>query len=208
MSAAMPAGPSTPQKSSAAPSSSATPSSSAAASEAAPSEADANGRIAGALARMRRAFEARPEAAITDDSAATASLQTGARMRIAADDGHAVVSDMPAPAGDGGGPTPAWYFRAGLAACTATALRLYAAERGIVLDALEVRVTSRSDKRGLLRIGDISAALDLCVEVRLSAAGVPDEVLHDLAREAYRFSPTNATLLAGRLGELRVSIQR
>lgn len=191
MSAAMPAGSSIPQE-----------------SGIIPSEPDATVRISDALARMRKVFQTRPEAAINDDAAATASLQTGARMQIAADDGYAVVSDMPAPAGEGAGPTPAWYFRAGLAACTATAVRLYAVERGVPLDAIEVRVTSRSDKRGLLRIGDISAALDLCVEVRLSATGVPDDVLHDLAREAHRFSPTNATLLAGRLGELRVSIVR
>lgn len=168
-----------------------------------------NVRIADALARMRRIFEARPESAVSDDMAATASLQSGACFQISTDSGYRVTSDMPTPAGgDGSAPTPGWYFRAGLAACTATALQLYAAERGVVLDALEVRVSSRSDSRGLLQMGDATAAMGLRVEVRVAAAGVADEVLVALARDAHSHSPTNATILAGRLGELDVEILR
>lgn len=175
-----------------------------------PSEpADANARIADALARMRRVFQARPETAVSDDMAATASLQAGACFQIATDGGYQVTSDMPTAAGGGGAaPTPGWYFRAGLAACTATALRLYAAERGVALDALEVRVSSRSDSRGLLQMGDATAAMGMRVEVRLSASGVADDVLLELARQAHSHSPTNATILAGRLGELDVKILR
>lgn len=55
------------------------------------------------------------------------------------------VADQPAPAGLDLGPTPHEIVAAGLAACTAQTLRLYAQRKGWALGRVEVRVTSSTD---------------------------------------------------------------
>ncbi|RAK54267.1 OsmC family peroxiredoxin [Phenylobacterium soli] len=55
------------------------------------------------------------------------------------------VADQPAPAGLDLGPTPHEIVAAGLAACTAQTLRLYAARKGWALGRVEVSVTSSTD---------------------------------------------------------------
>lgn len=165
--------------------------------------------IGDALGRMRRVFEAKPSAALTEDQWACATLRRGVRLDLLGPGDRRYGSDMPtAIGGDASGPPPGWYFRAGLAACIATATQVYAAERGILLDLLEVKVTSVSDQRGLLGVAGASAAMALCTEVRIAAADVPDEDLLALVRRAQAESPVSATVAAGRLGELRVAIVR
>lgn len=165
--------------------------------------------IGAALGRMRRVFETKPSAALTEDQWACASLRSGVGFDLLGPGDRRYGSDMPtAIGGDASGPPPGWYFRAGLAACIATATQLYAAERGILLDRLEVKVTSRSDQRGLLGLAGATAAMGLCTEVVIGAAGVPDEDLLALVRRAQAESPVSATVAAGRLGDLRVAIAR
>lgn len=55
------------------------------------------------------------------------------------------VADQPAPAGLDLGPTPHEIVAAGLAACTAQTLRLYAQRKGWALGRVEVRVVSSTD---------------------------------------------------------------
>ena len=165
--------------------------------------------IADALERMRRVFEAKPSAALTEDQWACATLRRGVGFDLLGPGDRRYASDMPtAIGGDASGPSPGWYFRAGLAACIATATQLYAAERGILLDLLEVKVTSRSDQRGLLGFAGTSATMSLCTEVRIAAADIPDEDLLALVRRAQAESPVSATVAGGRLGELSVAIVR
>ena len=64
--------------------------------------------------------------------------------------GGQFCTDMPAELGGAGDQvTPGWLFRAGMAACATTSIVLMAAADGIELAALEVRVDSHSDVRGL-----------------------------------------------------------
>lgn len=56
-----------------------------------------------------------------------------------------LVADQPAPAGLDLGPTPHELVAAGLAACTAQTLRLYAQRKGWALGRVEVAVTSSTD---------------------------------------------------------------
>jgi uncharacterized OsmC-like protein len=165
--------------------------------------------IGDALKRMRRVFEAKPSAAVSEDQWACATLRRGVRLELLGPGDRRYGSDLPAAiGGDASGPPPGWYFRAGLAACIATATQIYAAERGILLDLLEVKVTSRSDQRSLLGVAGASGAMSLCTEVRIAAADVPDEDLLALVRRAQAESPVSATVAAGQLGVLRMAIVR
>jgi uncharacterized OsmC-like protein len=164
--------------------------------------------IAEALARLRGVLGRRPEAGEKSDAPATATLVSGLSVSVTGPDGQHVRTGMPATAGgDGDGPTPGWLMRAGMAACTATAIRMYAAEQGIALDRLQVTVRSASDVRGLLGMDGVSAAMhDLCTEVEVEAAGVPEATLRELVERAHRHSPTASTVAAGVTGRLRVDV--
>jgi len=164
--------------------------------------------VAESIARVRRHFEARPEMARGDDPPATATLGAGLALEIAGPQGQRARSDMPAAiGGNDAAPAPGWYLRAGMAACTATVVAMYAAEQGIVLESLEVTVSSHSDKRGLLGMADVSpASRGLHTMIRLAAAGVPEAVLRELAERAQRHSPVAATIAAGESGTLGIEI--
>lgn len=165
--------------------------------------------VAAALGRLRRAFALRPQAAVGEDAWATATVGQGVECRIAGPQGQHVRTDMPATAGGAeAAPTPGWYLRAAMAACTATVVKMCAVEEGIALALPEVTVRSRSDKRGLLGMDDVSVALDgLCTEIRLAAHGVPREVLEGIAQRAQRQAPVASTLAAARgAGGLTVEV--
>jgi uncharacterized OsmC-like protein len=164
--------------------------------------------IAAAMTKMRRVFASKPEVAKSADSTATATLAAGLACEILGPPGYGARTDMPAAAGGGeSAPTPGWYLRAAMAACTATLTKMYAAEQGVVLDRVEVTVTSASDKRGMLGMGDVTAAIgDLRMKIRLAAAGVPETVLRELAERAQRNSPVGATLAAGDAGSVEIEI--
>lgn len=70
----------------------------------------------------------------------TAAAQPAYRVDIRAD-GHALVADEPAVAGGGDlGPSPFGLVLAGLVACTATTLRMYAEHKGWELASVDVAV--------------------------------------------------------------------
>ena len=89
--------------------------------------------------------------------------------------GHVLVSDMPKAIGGGGAtPTPGWFLRAALANCDATAIAMRAAQRGLVLSALEVTVDSQADDRGLLGLRGAGVLPGpTSMRVRIAAEGVP-----------------------------------
>jgi len=164
-------------------------------------------RIARAVARMRGVFASRPDAALGDDAPAIATMGAGLECEVAGPHGQRARTDMPTAAGGTEtAPTPGWYLRAAMASSTATLIRLYAAEEGIVLDRIEVGVFSRSDTRGLLGMDGVSAASHLRMEVRLAAAGVPHGVLVALAGRAQQHAPVVATIGAGHTGTVEIEI--
>ena len=84
-----------------------------------------------------------------------ADMQTGA---------HALVADEPATAGgQDAGPSPYGYILAGLGACTAMTLRMYAQRKGWDLGEVQVALTLRKDDEGATHIArelTCSAPLD------------------------------------------------
>ena len=129
--------------------------------------------IATAVAGAREYLSAHPEEARYRDSAATATVQDGLRVRVDGPDGASLTTDMVSAVGGGGtAPSPAWLFRAGYASCVATLISLAAAVEGIELTGLEVTVDSESDDRGILGIDPSVPAGPLSVRVAVRIASV------------------------------------
>ena len=152
--------------------------------------------IAAALERVQTALRNRPESGIHDDAPATAAWRGDTRVVVAHANGTQVPTDMPAALGGSGDlVTPGWLFRAGVASCATTSIALTAAAQGIDLTALEVRVSSRSDTRGLLGMNDergepvCAGPSDVAMAVRIAAPGVPHERLRALVEQGCRCSP-------------------
>lgn len=129
--------------------------------------------IATAVAGAREYLSAHPDEARYRDSAATATVEDGLRIRVEGPDGASLTTDMVSAVGGGGSaPSPAWLFRAGYASCVATLISLAAAVEGVELTELAVTVDSESDDRGILGIDDSVPAgpLSLHVAVRVASA--------------------------------------
>lgn len=164
--------------------------------------------IAAALQRVEAALERRPDMGLHDDAPATARWQGGTRIESSHANGTAMMTDMPCELGGSGDRvTPGWLFRAGIASCAATSIAMSAAAEGIALGALEVRVGSRSDTRGLVGLTDsdgqevYAGPRDMQLQVRIAAQGVSPERLRTLVEAGVRRSPIpsatrNATPLA------------
>src|SRR5688572_33511965 len=84
--------------------------------------------------------------------------------------------------GQGEHPSPAWFYRAGMAACVASTIAMEASREGIELSALEVEVDSESDDRGILGMDESVPAgpLSTRVQVRATAEGVDGGRLKDV----------------------------
>lgn len=169
--------------------------------------------VAAAMERVQSVLRRRPEAGLHDDAPATAAWQGATRVVARHANGTAIASDMPTELGGSGDLiTPGWLFRAGLASCATTSIALAAAARGIELDALEVRVESRSDTRGLLGMADdrgepVSAGPgDMRMSVRIAAAGVAAERLRALVEDGCRCSPIPTAVRQATPIELQVDV--
>jgi uncharacterized OsmC-like protein len=117
------------------------------------------------------------------DSAATAVIERGLRVRTTGPDGVAIASDMsPGVGGGGSAPSPGWLLRAANASCIATLMAMRAAELGVVLEGLEVSVDSESDDYGILGIDDAVPAgpLSMRVHVRASSPTAPADMVHEV----------------------------
>ncbi len=87
--------------------------------------------------RRSRVPDRPPGEARYRDSAATAVVEDGLRVRVDGPDGASVTTDMVSAVGGGGSaPSPAWLFRAGYASCVATLISIAAAVEGVELTGL------------------------------------------------------------------------
>ncbi len=152
--------------------------------------------VGAAFQRVEAVLKRRPETGLHDDAPATAVWRGGTRVVASHANGTEVATDMPTEFGGSGDKvSPGWLFRAGAAACTATTIQLRAAARGIALDALEVRVVSQSDARGMFEMTDAEGGtvparpLALQLEVRIGAGGVAPADLTTLVEDSCRCSP-------------------
>jgi uncharacterized OsmC-like protein len=158
--------------------------------------------IALAMQRAVAVFTRRPQQAVHDDATAYASWRGGTRVATSHDNGTQVETDMPGELGGSGDRvSPGWLFRAGIAACGATAIAMVAASEGIELDELDVHVGSRSDARGMLGMRDEagdplpSSAIGFTVQVRICASTVDEARLRALVEEGLRRSPMQDAML-------------
>jgi len=138
-----------------------------------------------------------PDQALSSDKEAGAVIEDGLRVRATGPDGQVLVCDMPKGLGGGAtAPSPGWMMRAALANCEAVMIALRAAQLGVELASLEVRVTSISDDRGMLGMDDSKPAgpLSMAISVRIGAPGVPAETLHEIIEWAAKHSPVGETL--------------
>ena len=152
--------------------------------------------VAQAMRRVRAALLRKPAMGLHDDSAATARWHGGTRFTAMHISGKLLTTDMPREfGGTADQMTPGWLMRAGIASCYATTIAMHAAERGIELEKLEVRVDSRSDTRGLLGIADgdgtavRSGPRDLRVQVQIAARGVSEDQVRALVLECEAYAP-------------------
>ena len=158
--------------------------------------------IAAALQRVEAVLRRRPETGIHDDAPATARWEGNTRVTASHANGTQLATDMPAElGGTGDHVTPGWLFRAGVASCAATSIALAAAADGIALTALEVRVTSRSDTRGMLGMAGADGAVvdagpfDMQLLVRIAAHGVAAAQLRELVERRCSCSPISHAVM-------------
>lgn len=133
-----------------------------------------------------------PDDARSTDSAAVATVVDGLNVRVSASDGSTITTDMvPSVGGTASAPSPGWLLRAAEASCVATLIAMRAAQLGINLDLLEVTVDSESDDRGILGIDESVPAgpLSTRVAIRLTADGVGDATLEEIARWGVKHCP-------------------
>ncbi|MCW5860864.1 MAG: OsmC family protein [Caldilineales bacterium] len=138
-----------------------------------------------------------PDHAISQDKAAVAVIEEGLRTRAVGPDGQTLLCDMPkALGGDAAFPSPGWTMRAALANCEAVMIALRAAQLGVELSTLEVRVGSTSDDRGMMGMDDAVPAgpLNMQVGIRIGAEGASAETLHEIVAWAEKHSPVGEPL--------------
>lgn len=169
--------------------------------------------LAAAIQRAETVFRRRPEMGVHEDSQASARWEGGTRIVASHANGTQIASDMPCELGGTGDRiTPGWLFRAGLAACSATAIAMTAAAQSIDLTVLEVVVGSRSDSRGLLGMNGVdgqpvcAAPSEYEVRVRIAAEGAPPERLRELVDEGLRRSPMQQAMRTAMPITLRVDV--
>jgi uncharacterized OsmC-like protein len=157
--------------------------------------------IAASLERLASVLRRKPQAGLSEDSAATAHWEGGLRASVRSDTGYSVATDMPVEiGGEAGAESPGWLLRAGLASCAVTRIAMAAAAEGIALQTLEARATSRSDARGMLGIPDPdrrpvpAGPLAMELHVRIGAPGVPAERLRALVASTTSCSPVTGAV--------------
>lgn len=133
-----------------------------------------------------------PQDAVSTTPPITAVMEGGLRCRATGVNGESIVTDMPEAVGGGNtAPSPGWLSRAALATCDATRIALHAAQVGVTLDVLEVRVDCVSDDRGLFGTDDSVQAgpLSMRTHVTIGARGVTREALQEIVDFSIVHSP-------------------
>lgn len=172
--------------------------------------AEQESTIGDAVRQARAYVRTHPEEAHYTDSAAAARLEAGLLVRVEGAGGAAVMSDMPPSVGGRGtAPSPAWFLRAGHAACVVTLVAMRAAEEGVVLTRLEVVVDSQSDDRGILGAADDVPAgpLSTSVRITLAADGLAEDRLRDIAEWGVAHCPVDDAVRRAVPVKVEISVQ-
>jgi uncharacterized OsmC-like protein len=135
-----------------------------------------------------------PDEARYTDSAATARIESGLRIRVSGPASEELVTDMPAAVGGAASaPSPGWYLRAAVAACVTSLAVMRAAQLGVAGFGCEVDVDSESDDRGILGLDDAVPAGPLSTRVafRVWSTEAERDRLRDIAEWAVAHCPVS-----------------
>ncbi len=135
-----------------------------------------------------------PDQARYTDSIATARVVDGLHVAVEGPNGEALETDMPAAVGgQGAQPSPGWFLRAAVAACTASLATMRAAELGIAGFSVEVDVDSESDDRGILGLDPSvpGGPLSMRIGFRMTADEIGLDGLEELAVWAVEHCPVS-----------------
>jgi uncharacterized OsmC-like protein len=133
-----------------------------------------------------------PDEARYTDSAATARSQEGLRIGVSGPGAESVVTDMPeSVGGTGSAPSPGWLFRAALAGCEATLIKMRASQVGIDVTGVTVTVASESDDRGILGIDPAVPAgpLAVTIQVQCQASQADAATVMEIVQWAHEHCP-------------------
>ena len=150
--------------------------------------------IRSAIEGARAYLSEHPDEARYTDSAATALIEGGLRIRVTGPADEELVTDMPGAVGGGASaPSPGWYLRAAVAACVTSLAVMRAAQLGIAGFGCEVDVDSESDDRGILGLDDSVPAgpLSTRVAVRAWSTDADPDRLHEVAEWAVAHCPVS-----------------
>ena len=160
------------------------------------------------LIRAREVLERKPSAALKEDSTAVAVWNGGLSTHLQHPTVTQLTTEMPSALGGADGPSPGWYFRAGVASCMVTSIAMEAAVQGITLTRLQVEAHSESDARGMLGTeGVLSGPLRFWMKVGIASANASDAQLQALVALADSRSPMAQGMRRGLPIELEVNLQ-
>ena len=152
-----------------------------------------------ALERAQQLFRQQPPASQKNHgppTTTTAIWRDGLRCEATHPDGHKIITDMARTyGGSHSGPSPGWLLRASLASCTATAIAMRSAIRGIELRRLEVSVHGEVDIRAAVGIDGTSLDMTgLRMLIAIGAVNAEEAELREIAEWAAMQSTVSSTL--------------
>ncbi len=118
---------------------------------------DRNAEIRAAQERVIAVFRKRPTEAFSTVSA-TARIEEGLTCTFRQGGQEAVMDMSKVIGGDGRGPTPGFFIRAGLAGCIAIGIKLTATREAIAVDVIDVDVEMDFDDGAMFGVGSNTAA--------------------------------------------------
>lgn len=164
-------------------------------------------KIRDTIRRVIDVFEKRPEAG-RSTLAATAVISDGLRVSFT-QDGHSVVIDLPETmGGEGAGPTPGFFGRAGIAGCVAMGIKQAAILAELVFDNVRVDIENDFDDGAVYGLGTCSAGpLETRLAIRIETA-VPEAEVAALVENVLQRDPWFLALRDAQVVKPQVIVQR
>ena len=138
-----------------------------------------------ALERLAGVFKKRPETAF-DTSKSRAVMTEGFQVNVTEGDNTALMDMGEVMGGNGAGPTPGFFGRAGLISCIAMGIKMAASVARVPLDSVIVEVEMDWDNRGMFGTDDAPTdpvATRLIISVQSPA---PEKLVQHIIEEGLR----------------------
>ncbi len=166
---------------------------------------DKDSRIREALNRIIDVFIKRPVKALSTQNA-TAIIKDGMTCNFTQGEMTAVM-DMPEiMGGDGAGPTPGFYARAGIAGCVSMGIKQAAIMAGVVFDTVTVDIETDFDDGASMGLGTANAApLETRLAIRVET-DLPEPEASALIEKALSIDPWYLALRDAQTVKLNVTV--